>query len=66
MKMTMSMAKWLAMTGLEPAYYATGLEPAMFQIRGLMLNPRYATRCSTIELHGRWYSGRWPVVRRND
>ena len=24
-------AKWLAMTGLEPAHYATGLEPAMFR-----------------------------------
>ena len=23
--------KWLAMTGLEPAQYATGLEPAMFR-----------------------------------
>ena len=25
------MAKLLAMTGLEPAQYATGLEPAMFR-----------------------------------
>ena len=27
----MTIAKWLAMTGLEPAHYATGLEPAMFR-----------------------------------
>ena len=29
--MTMTMAKRLAMTGLEPAHYAAGLEPAMFR-----------------------------------
>ena len=31
MEKSMTMAKWLAMTGLEPAQYATGLEPAMFR-----------------------------------
>ena len=29
--MAMTMAKCLAMTGLEPAHYATGLEPAILR-----------------------------------
>ena len=45
-------AKWLAMTGLEPAHNATGLEPAMFRSEFWCII-HYATRCSTIELHGR-------------